>query len=92
MKLRTNHADTVSLGSRVHIRDLTSNERGVYTLTRPSEADIRCNHISTLSPVGRALYGQESGDIVEVQAPGGVFLVEIEAVEPVPEFESARDG
>lgn len=85
MKLETRDANAISLGSTIHIRDLASNEREVYTLTRPSEADIRCNRISTLSPVGRALYGQESGDIVEVEAPGGVFLVEIEAVEPVPD-------
>lgn len=85
MKLQTRDSNTVSLGSTIHVRDLASNEREVYTLARPSEADIRSNLISTLSPIGKALYGQESGDIVEVEAPGGVFLVEIEAVEPMPD-------
>jgi transcription elongation GreA/GreB family factor len=85
VKLHTHHANAISLGSTIYIRDLTSNDREVYTLTRPSEADIRRNRISILSPIGKALYGQESGDIVEVEAPGGVFLVEIEAVEPMPD-------
>ena len=82
----------VSLGSTVHIRDIETNEREMYTLTKPSDADIRRNRISSLSPIARALYGQTPGDIVEVQAPGGTFLVEIEAVHGMPELQLARDG
>lgn len=74
----------VSLGSHVHVRDIETGEREVYTITRPRDADIRRNCISTLSPIGKALYGQRPGHVVSVQAPGGTFLVEIEAVEHVP--------
>ena len=72
MKLQTEIAQTVSIGSTVHIRDLELNEREMYTLTRPGEADIRLNRISTLSPIGRAIYGRRPGEFVEVEAPGGV--------------------
>jgi transcription elongation factor GreA len=82
----------VTLGSRVHIRDIESGERHVYTLTRPSDADIRRNRISTISPIGRALYGELPGHIVEVHAPGGVFLIEIEAIEQDWHPQRARDG
>jgi transcription elongation GreA/GreB family factor len=81
MSIETYNRPTVALGSRVSIRDIETNERDQYTVTRPGVADIRHHRISTLSPIGRAIYGARPGDIVEVEAPGGVFLVEIEDVE-----------
>ena len=92
MALHTYTDETISLGSHVHVRDVESGEREVYTLTRPSDADIRHSRISTLSPIGRALYGQEPGRVVKVHAPGGVFLVEIEKVEPPDAPEYPGDG
>jgi transcription elongation GreA/GreB family factor len=90
--LPTYEEQVVSLGSRVHIRDIESGERDVYTLARPRDADIRQNRISTLTPLGKALYGAQPGHVVKVHAPGGVFLVKIESVdqETYPQF--ARDG
>jgi transcription elongation factor GreA len=92
MALHTYTNETISLGSHVHVRDVESGEREVYTLSRPSDADIRRSRISTLSPIGRALYGQEPGRVVKVHAPGGVFLVEIEKVEPPDTPEYPSDG
>lgn len=92
MLLQTRTDQTISLGSRVHIRDIESGERETYTLSRPRDADIQLNRISTVSPLGQALYGQHAGRIVEVHAPGGVFLVEIEMVERATSPEYARAG
>ena len=92
MLLQTFNEEIVSVGSRVHIRDIESGEREVYTLSRPSDADIRQHRISTLSPIGRALYGERPGHVVDVHAPGGVFLVEIEAVEQASYPQHTRDG
>ncbi len=92
MLLQTRNEEIVSLGSRVHVRDIESGEREVYTLTRPSDADIRRNRISTISPIGRSLYGERPGHVVEVHAPGGVFLMEIEAVEQASSQRHAGDG
>lgn len=92
MILQTNTRPAISLGCHVHIRDIESGEREVYTLTRPSDADIRHNRISTISPIGRALYGERPGHVVEVHAPGGVYLVEIEKVEEADVSAYARDG
>jgi hypothetical protein len=73
--------NTVAIGSTVGIRDLHSNEREVYTLTHPRDADITCNKISSLTPLAFALHGRRIGDIVEVDAPGGTFRVRVESIE-----------
>jgi transcription elongation factor GreA len=39
--------------------------------------------LSPSSPLGQALAGAAPGDTVQYQAPGGVFQVEVVAVEPV---------
>lgn len=85
MHLQAYRNAVVSVGSRVRIHDIETGEREVYTLTRPNDADIRHNRISTFSPIGRAIYGKRPGSIVKVEAPGGVFRVEVEAVEAQPE-------
>lgn len=92
MKLNNHTTPSVSIGSTVHIRDLESNERERYTLTRPNEADIRHNRISTLAPIGKAIFGRFPGEIVEVEAPGGIFQVEIEALDPTSELQYAGYG
>jgi transcription elongation factor GreA len=92
MLLQTFNEEIVSVGSRVHIRDIESGEREVYTLTLPRDADIRQHRISTLTPIGRAIFGKRPGNVIDVHAPGGVFLVEIEAVEQASYPQHARDG
>ncbi|MDR2032388.1 MAG: GreA/GreB family elongation factor, partial [Azoarcus sp.] len=39
--------------------------------------DIKVGKISVNSPVARALIGKYSGDVAEVQAPGGIREYEI---------------
>ena len=41
------------------------------------QADIKTGKISVSSPIARALIGKYSGDVAEVQAPGGVKEFEI---------------
>ena len=55
-------------------------EAGVQTtwqIVGEDEADIKQGRISVSSPIARALIGKESGEIVEVQTPGGVKRYEI---------------
>jgi transcription elongation GreA/GreB family factor len=80
--------EKVLIGSTIEIHDLHSNERETYTLTRPNDADITRNRISSLAPIGTALYGRRIGETVAVNAPGGVFHVRIESIEhePVKQF------
>ncbi len=92
MRTQTRFAPSVGIGSTVYIRDLASHEQETYTLTEPGDADIRQDYISTMSPIGRALYGRRPGEIVMYQAPGGTITFEIAAVEPSPQLQLARNG
>lgn len=51
-----------------------------YQIVGEDEADIRQGLIAVTSPIARALVGKEEGDVVAVQAPGGVRRYEIVAV------------
>lgn len=81
MNTRTCFAPSVGIGSIVHLRDLETHEKETYTLTRPGDANIRHSCISTMTPIGRAIYGRRPGEIVEFDAPSGTIAVEILAVE-----------
>ena len=67
----------VVFGATVDIEDLSSGDKVTYQIVGDIEADIRSNRISVSSPVACALIGKAEGDVVEVQAPGGVREYEI---------------
>jgi transcription elongation factor GreA len=48
-----------------------------YQIVGDDEADIKHGKISIGSPISRALIGKYAGDVVEVQAPGGMREFEI---------------
>jgi hypothetical protein len=70
----------VGIGSTITIRDVHTDEREIYTLVRPEEADIDRNRLSSFSPLGKALGGRQVREVVDIDAPGGVVRYEIEAV------------
>ncbi|MBR5496316.1 MAG: transcription elongation factor GreA [Oscillospiraceae bacterium] len=69
--------DKVSIGSKVVVKDLEFNEEEKYYLVGSTEADPMQGKISDESPIGAAIMGKSVGDIVEVDAPGGMFKLEI---------------
>jgi transcription elongation factor GreA len=70
-------------GATVRLEDLASGDVVTYQIVGDDEADIRQCKISISSPIARALIGKYSGDIAEVQAPGGVREYEIVNVQYV---------
>jgi transcription elongation factor GreA len=64
-------------GATVRLEDLASGDVVSYQIVGDDEADIRQGKISISSPIARALIGKYSGDVAEVQAPGGVREYEI---------------
>ena len=52
-------------------------ETVTYQIVGDDEGDIKDGKISISSPLARALIGKTSGDVAEVQAPGGVREYEI---------------
>ena len=69
------------LGSAVTLRDLASDERLLYVLVSPKEANPAKGKISVASPIGRALLDRSNGEVVEVIAPVGTIRYRIEAIE-----------
>jgi transcription elongation factor GreA len=64
-------------GSTVELQDQEAGSMVTYQIVGDDEADIKKGKISISSPIARALIGKYSGDVVEVQAPGGVREYEI---------------
>jgi len=64
-------------GATVDLEDMDSGEAVTYQIVGDDEADLKEGKISISSPIARALIGKSSGDIAEVQAPGGVREYEI---------------
>ncbi|MGD8430902.1 MAG: transcription elongation factor GreA [Ectothiorhodospiraceae bacterium] len=67
----------VVFGVTVVLADEDSEEEKTYQIVGEDEADIKQGRISVQSPIARALIGKEEGDVVDVQAPGGVRTYEI---------------
>ncbi len=67
----------VVFGSTVELEDEDSGAKVTYQIVGDDEADLKLGLISISSPIARALIGKESGDVAEVQAPGGVKHYEI---------------
>ena len=64
-------------GATLDLEDQESGTLATYQIVGEDEADIKAGKISVNSPIARALIGKFSGDIAEVQAPGGLRKYEI---------------
>lgn len=67
--------------STVILEDMKNGDVVTYQIVGEDEADIRQRKVSISSPIARALIGKYSGDIAEVQAPGGVREYEVVEVQ-----------
>ncbi|MGH1360201.1 MAG: transcription elongation factor GreA [Burkholderiaceae bacterium] len=67
----------VVFGALVDLEDQESGDKVSYQIVGEDEADIKAGLVSITSPIARALISKETGDIAEVQAPGGVREYEI---------------
>lgn len=66
-----------NIGSTVRVLDMEDNEEIEYSIVGSIEADPFANKISDQSPIGRGLVGSKSGDIVEIEAPGGIIKLKV---------------
>jgi len=73
--------DSVGIGSKVKVRDLEFGSEDTYEIVGSQEADPILFRISDDSPFGKVLIDKKKGDIVEVDAPKGVFKFEILGIE-----------
>lgn len=70
-------ADSVGIGKTVKLYDEEFEEEEVYTIVGPTESDPANNKLSYESPVGKALIGKKVGDVINVEAPGGLVTFKI---------------
>ena len=73
----------VIFGSTVRVKDLETDKKISYRLVGQDEADIKKNFIFFRSPIGKALVGKDTGEMVTVTAPSGERNFEILDVEYV---------
>jgi transcription elongation factor GreA len=71
--------DKVVFGATVKL-EVHGGSALTYQIVGEDEADIRAGRISISSPIARALVGKTEGDVVDVEAPGGVKSYEIVTV------------
>ena len=71
----------VKFGATVTVIDEDTEAQDRYQIVGEHEADVRLGKISIASPISRAMIGKESGEVVEVNTPGGTKAYEIVKVE-----------
>ncbi|HHW04189.1 MAG TPA: transcription elongation factor GreA [Thermoanaerobacterales bacterium] len=69
--------ETVSIGSKIKVKDLDTGDVFEYTIVGSAEANPIEFKISNESPVGNALLGAKKGSVVEVNVPAGLIRYEI---------------
>ncbi len=67
----------IVFGATINLMNLNNDDEVAYQIVGEMEADIEKKLISITSPIARALIGKKEGDVVEVQAPGGIVEYEI---------------
>ncbi|MBE5780775.1 MAG: transcription elongation factor GreA [Clostridiales bacterium] len=70
----------VHIGAQVVLKDASGNEYN-FTIVGSTESDPINGKISNESPVGAALLGHRSGEVVEVNTPGGLMNYTIVSID-----------
>ena len=66
----------IGVGSTITIQE-KGRDAIEYFMVGAQEADPRNGRISNESPIGKALLGHTTGDLVDVETPGGTIVFEI---------------
>lgn len=69
--------DRIGFGSKIQVRDLDDGETEEYMLAFGDMIDLEKAEISMASPIGKALLGHRTGDVVEISLPGGLLRYEV---------------
>ncbi len=73
--------ERVSLGTKVFLYDLDTDEQVFYQILSGDDAEFYENAISAKSPIAQGLIGKEEGDEVKIKVPAGMKNFEIEKIE-----------
>jgi transcription elongation factor GreA len=70
-----------NIGDSIVLLDLASGEELRYMIVNPREVDPIQGKISSASPVGKAIIGQNQGEVIEVVTPVGKLQYQIKQIE-----------
>ena len=73
-RLGTSH---VQMLNKVKIKNLATKAVMEFTLVGESEANLKEGKLAATTPIGKALMGNQKGDIVDVVTPNGTVKFEI---------------
>ena len=73
----SNDKSTLGLNSKARVKFVEDDDEDVVTLVTTMDLDLENMCISIESDLGKALMGKKVGDVVEVEAPGGNYTVEV---------------
>jgi transcription elongation factor GreA len=73
----TDNNGVVTVGARVRLRELGTNETVEYQIVGSIEGDPSELRISNQSPVGRTVLGRGKGEEIAVEVPSGTLRFEI---------------
>lgn len=71
---------SVSILSKVTIKNKKNNASVTYMLVSEEEADLKAGKISTQSPIGKGLLGKKKGDSVKIKTPAGEMEFEVVSI------------
>ncbi|MDP8247344.1 MAG: nucleoside diphosphate kinase regulator [Candidatus Tritonobacter lacicola] len=77
--------DVITMNSKVRLRDLDNGKEIIFSLVFPAEADIDQNRLSVLAPIGTAILGCKTGDVIQLNVPAGMRKLKIEEIMYQPE-------
>jgi len=72
--------DAAGFGSRLELHDAERGKALVYALVSAVDADAPQGKLSIESPVGQALLGARTGDVVEIPTPRGTRRLEVRSI------------
>lgn len=72
---------TVSILSKVTIKNKKNGATVTYTLVAEEEADLKAGKISTQSPIGKGLLGKKKGESAKIKTPAGEMEFEVVTIE-----------
>lgn len=73
--------DKINVGCKVKVHDYEFEEDMEFKIVGSTEANSLQGKISNESPVGKALIGARTGDVVEVEMPSGIMRYKVLNIE-----------
>ena len=67
----------IVFGATVELFNLDNEQQARYQIVGEKEADIEQGLLSVTAPIARAMIGKEEGDVIQVNAPGGLVEYEV---------------